>query len=123
MDVPLVCERAPDSIGFFACWFFASSANSVLFMRIALVSTVLLAGCVDWPDTDSAPSLDESAPWPILKPIDEVIEPQSTAKPGVGNQLNALNARAARLQRHARTMRREIADPGDIEALRSELAP
>ncbi len=91
-------------------------------MRIALVSTVLLAGCVDWPDTDSAPSLDENAPWPILKPIDEVIEPQSAAKPGVGNQLNALNARAARLQRHARTMRRKIADPGDIEALRSELA-
>ena len=91
-------------------------------MRIALVSAVLLAGCVDWPDTDSAPSLDASGPWPILKPIDEVIEPQSAAEPEAGNQLHALNARAARLKSQAMTMRREIADPGDIEALRSELA-
>ncbi|MYA89322.1 MAG: hypothetical protein F4X97_12900 [Boseongicola sp. SB0662_bin_57] len=91
-------------------------------MRIALMSAVFLAGCVDWPDTGSAPSLDESGPWPMLKPIDEVIEPQSEAKPGAGNQLNALNARATRLRSQARTMRREIADPGDIEALRSELA-
>ena len=91
-------------------------------MRIALVSTVLLAGCVDWPDTGSAPSLDKSAPWPILKPIDEVIEPQPAANAGGGNQLNALNARAARLKSQARAMRREIADPGDIEALRRELA-
>ncbi|MYG25741.1 MAG: hypothetical protein F4213_06905 [Boseongicola sp. SB0677_bin_26] len=91
-------------------------------MRFALVSTVLLAGCVDWPDTGSAPSLDEDAPWPILKPIDDVIEPQSAAKPGDGNQFNALDARAARLKRQARTMRREIADPDDIEALRRALA-
>lgn len=122
MAVTLLCERVPDSIGFSACWLFASSANSLLSMRIALMSAVLLAGCVDWPDTGSAPSLDESEPWPILKPIDEVTEPQSAAKPEASNQLNALNARAARLESQARTMRREIADPGDIEALRGELA-
>ena len=84
-------------------------------MRIALVST-------DWPDTTGAPSLDESGPWPILKPIDEVIEPQSSAQPGTDNQLDALSARATKLKSQARTMRREIADPDDIEALRSELA-
>ena len=91
-------------------------------MRIALVSTVLLAGCVDWPDTGGAPSPDESGPWPTLKPIDEVIETQSPAQPGAGNQLDALNARATRLTSQARTMRRKIANPDDIEALRSELA-
>lgn len=91
-------------------------------MRIVLVSAVLLAGCVDWPDTDSTPSLDESGFWPTLKPIGEIIEPQSAAKPGADDQSNALNARAARLKSQARTMRREIAGPGDIEALRNELA-
>lgn len=90
-------------------------------MRIALVSAVLLAGCVDWPEDGSETSLDESAPWPILKPIDEVIESQSPANPRAGNQLDALNARATRLKGLARAMRREVADPDDIEALRREL--
>ncbi len=88
-------------------------------MRIALVSSILLAGCVDWPDTNSAPRLDDSGSWPTLKPINEIFEPQSSAKPAAGNQLNA---RATRLRGRARTMRREITDQGDIEALRSELA-
>ncbi|MDE0209353.1 MAG: hypothetical protein OXJ64_05665 [Boseongicola sp.] len=91
-------------------------------MRIALVSLIFLAGCIDWPDTGNAPSLDEIGSWPTLKPIGEIIEPQSAAKPTADDQLNALNARADRLQSQARTMRREVADLEDIEALRDELA-
>lgn len=91
-------------------------------MRIALVSFIFLAGCIDWPDTGDAPSLDEIGSWPALKPIGEIIEPQSAVPPKADDQWNALSARANRMQRQARTMRREIADLDDIEALRDELA-
>ncbi len=88
-------------------------------MRIALVSFIFLAGCIDWPDTGNAPSLDEIESWPTLKPIGEIFEPQSAANLTADDQLNA---RANRLKSQARTMRREIADRDDIEALRDELA-
>ncbi|MYF89173.1 MAG: hypothetical protein F4186_07345 [Boseongicola sp. SB0676_bin_33] len=86
------------------------------------MSTVLLAGCVDWPEAGSAPSVDEGGPWPILKPIDEVIGPQSPENPQAGKQLDVLSDRATRLKSQASAMRREVAGPEDIEALRSELA-
>ncbi len=88
-------------------------------MRIALVPLILLAGCVELPDTGIAPEPSGNGPWPTLKPIDEIAALQPEAGPEAYGQLGA---RGTELDAQGGTIRRESADQEGIRALRGTTA-
>ena len=94
-------------------------------MRIPSPFVVLfgiLAACGDWPDVET-PGAARGAlgDWPVLgslrnsRPVDTLIDDQSTAA-------EALNARAANLRLRASLLRTPIKDQAAFDALRARLA-
>ena len=68
-----------------------------------------------------APSRSQNAAWPVLLPLDQIVDQSDTAS---SEQAAAqrLAARAANLRARARIMRQTVADEDAFEAMRRRLA-
>ena len=80
---------------------------------------MLLVACGDWPDLGDETSQGQAAPWPVLRPLDEILE-------GTGGTLSEadgqrLAARAAGLRARASILRRPVEDDAAFEAMRARL--
>lgn len=86
-------------------------------MRVLLLVLLTLAACAPWPDV-GGPTRAGNDDWPVLRPIDSLIEP--------GVAPSTTNANAGRLASRAAALRNRAAilrsDPSDMEVLRARLA-
>ncbi len=86
--------------------------------RIAFLSLIGLAACGDWPDAGGPPMSRSSDDWPVLLPLDGLVDtgsvPATTDDDASAllNRANALRGRAAILR----------SDATDMEDLRMRLA-
>ncbi len=86
--------------------------------RIAFLCLIGLAACSDWPDAGGPPMSRSADDWPVLLPLDGLVE--------TGNVPEAANDDAAALRNRASALRGRAAilrgDATDMDDLRARLA-
>ena len=86
----------------------------------ALIASLSLGACSDWPDTGLQSDAARNAPWPRLVPISDVLAvPADRIAEG---DTEALVARAAALRARADILRQPVAGDAAFEAMRQRLS-
>lgn len=83
----------------------------------ALLSIALLTACAEWPDAGGPPMPRSAKDWPVLLPLDDLVE---TGRVDTASEAesNDLMARAAALRNRAAILR---GNASDLDALRARL--
>ena len=84
---------------------------------IAPFCLVLLTACADWPDAGGPPMPRSAKDWPVLLPLDDLIE-TGRIETATERENDNLLARAAALRNRAAILR---GNASDMDALRARL--
>ena len=84
---------------------------------IAPLFLVLLTACADWPDAGGPPMPRSAKDWPVLLPLDDLIE-TGRVDTATERENDSLLARAAALRNRAAILR---GNASDMDALRARL--
>ena len=84
---------------------------------IAFLCFAVLTACADWPDAGGPPMPRSAKDWPVLLPLDDLIE-TGEVETASETETNDLRARAAALRNRAAILR---GSASDMEALRARL--
>ena len=66
----------------------------------ALICLIVLSACAEWPDAGGPPMARSSEDWPVLLPLDRVVE-SGTLPAATDDDANRLRNRADALRRRA----------------------